>query len=76
MMQTILVTGGTGYVGSWVVKYLLEKGYLVRITVRDKSPSDKYDYLQKLAADSPGEIEVYEADLLKPGSYNDARPGM
>lgn len=75
MSQTILVTGGTGYVGSWVVKYLLEKGYLVRIAVRDKSRTDKYDYLQKFAADSPGEIEVYEADLLKSGSYNDAARG-
>ncbi len=25
MNKTILITGGTGYIGSWVTKYLLEK---------------------------------------------------
>ena len=72
MSQTILVTGATGYVGSWVTKYLLEKGFRVRITVRDKANSDKYKFLQLIAADSQGELEVYEADLLKSGSYNEA----
>lgn len=75
MNKTILVTGATGYIGSWVVKYLLEKGYRVRITVRDKSRNNKYELLQKLAVDSPGEIVVYEADLLKSGSYNQAAKG-
>ena len=75
MSQTILVTGATGYVGSWVTKYLLEKGFRVRITVRDKSNSGKYKFLQIIAADSQGELEVYEADLLKPGSYNEVAKG-
>jgi nucleoside-diphosphate-sugar epimerase len=75
MNKTILVTGATGYVGSWIVKYLLEKGYKVRITVRDKARTEKYAFLQELATDSAGEIEVYEADLLVPGSYNEAADG-
>ena len=75
MSQTILVTGATGYVGSWVVKYLLEKGYQVRITVRDKSRVDKYAFLQKIADESQGNIEVYEADLLTPGAYDSAAKG-
>ncbi len=37
MKHTILVTGGTGYIGSWVVKGLLEKGHTVRLTVREKN---------------------------------------
>jgi nucleoside-diphosphate-sugar epimerase len=75
MSQTILVTGATGYIGAWVVKYLLSAGYRVRITVRDKSKSQKYSFLQKTAAESQGEIEIYEADLLKPGSFNEAANG-
>ncbi len=75
MSKTILVTGSTGYVGTWVVKYLLEDGYHVRITVRDKSKSEKYAFIQKIANDAAGEIEVFEADLLKAGSYNDAASG-
>jgi uncharacterized protein YbjT (DUF2867 family) len=42
--KIILVTGGTGYIGSWVVKELLEKSYTVRMTVRDKSKKDKYSH--------------------------------
>ena len=75
MNKTILVTGATGYLGSWVVKYLLVAGYHVRITVRDKSNTSKYGFLQKFATESEGKIEVYEADLLKSGSYNEAANG-
>ena len=30
----ILVTGGGGYIASWIIKYLLEDGYNVHTTVR------------------------------------------
>jgi cinnamoyl-CoA reductase len=33
--QTVCVTGAGGYIGSWIVKLLLEKGYAVRGTVRN-----------------------------------------
>lgn len=33
--QTVCVTGAGGYVGSWIVKLLLERGYAVRGTVRN-----------------------------------------
>ena len=33
--ETVLVTGGSGYIGSWCVVALLQKGYVVRTTVRD-----------------------------------------
>ena len=75
MAQTILVTGATGYLGSWIAKYLLAAGYNVRITVRDKSQDGKFAYLEKIAADSKGEIAIYEADLLQPDSYNKAAEG-
>lgn len=75
MSQTILVTGATGYIGSWIVKNLLTAGYHVRITVRDKSNTRKYTLLQEAAAESQGALAVYEADLLKPGSFNEAATG-
>jgi dihydroflavonol-4-reductase len=35
MAETVLVTGGTGFVGSWCIVELLRRGYDVRTTVRD-----------------------------------------
>jgi nucleoside-diphosphate-sugar epimerase len=33
--QTICVTGAGGFIASWMVKLLLEKGYTVRGTLRN-----------------------------------------
>ena len=33
--QTVCVTGASGYIGSWIVKLLLDRGYTVRGTVRN-----------------------------------------
>ncbi len=74
-MAIILVTGGTGYIGSWVVKELLEKGYTVRMTVRDKSRKEKYSHFDTLAASASGKLEIREADLLKEGSFDEAAKG-
>lgn len=35
MAETVLVTGGTGYIAGWCIVQLLERGYSVRTTVRD-----------------------------------------
>ncbi|KAJ0464060.1 putative dihydroflavanol 4-reductase [Helianthus annuus] len=32
---TVCVTGASGFIGSWLVMRLLERGYIVRATVRD-----------------------------------------
>src|SRR5687767_39056 len=36
-METVLVTGGTGMIGTAMTKALLEKGYKVIVLTRDKS---------------------------------------
>jgi nucleoside-diphosphate-sugar epimerase len=75
MNKTILVTGGTGYLGSWVTKGLLEKGYTVKLTVRDKNKTEKFRHLLDIEKDSDGKLEIHEADLLKEGSFDKPAEG-
>jgi nucleoside-diphosphate-sugar epimerase len=69
------VTGGTGYIASWIVKDLLEEGHTVRITVRNKSDKEKYQHLLDIERDTEGELSVFEADLLSPGSFDEVVAG-
>ena len=74
-MNTILITGGTGYIGAWVVKKLLEKDYTVRMTVRDKNQTNKYSYLESFSKTGKGKLEIHEANLLTEGSFDEATKG-
>ncbi|UXX80489.1 NAD-dependent epimerase/dehydratase family protein [Reichenbachiella carrageenanivorans] len=71
----VLVTGGAGYMASWLVKYLLEDGYKVRVTVRDLSNEDKYKHLQKIAERAKGSLDILEADLMEPDGFKAAMYG-
>lgn len=70
--KPVLVTGGTGYLASWIVKFLLDEGKTVRITVRNKKQKDKYEHLLQAEQASSGRLELFEADLLKEGSFLEA----
>ena len=37
MSGTVLVTGGTGFIAGWCIVELLQRGYVVRTTVRSLS---------------------------------------
>lgn len=73
--KPILITGGTGYVASWIIKYLLEDGLTVKASVRDKAKTEKYAHLTKIGENSNGTLEIVEGDLLKPGSFDEAAKG-
>ena len=60
---------------SWLVKYLLEDGYKVRITVRDLENQDKYRHLEKISERSAGSLEIFEADLLGKGVFDQCMNG-
>jgi nucleoside-diphosphate-sugar epimerase len=72
----ILVTGATGFVASHVIKLLLERGYKVRGTVRSLAKKDKYDFLYNLVPEKKDNLELVEADLLRPETWNAAVEGI
>ncbi|MCU0664654.1 MAG: NAD-dependent epimerase/dehydratase family protein [Myxococcota bacterium] len=71
----ILVTGGSGYIASHVVAQLLQAGRAVRTTVRDKGSPLSVAHLVALAKKAPGTLTLFEADLLEPGSFDEAAQG-
>src|SRR6478752_5337417 len=71
----VLVTGASGYVASWIVRYLLEDGYTVRATVRDPRKPTGLEHLHALSAAHPGKLTLYAADLLNEGSFTEATGG-
>ncbi len=66
----VLVTGGTGYVGSWVVATLLEAGYGVRLAVRRPE-----QVATTFAAHEVVPDDVVEADLFDAESVSAALSG-
>lgn len=71
----VLVTGGSGYVASWIVRYLLEDGYTVRATVRDPAKAKGLEHLHQLSALHPGKLTLHAADLLDEGSFTQPMQG-
>ena len=69
--KPVLVTGGSGYVASWIIKMLLEDGINVNATVRDPSSSQKVDHLMALAKASVGKLKLFKSDLLDTGSFDE-----
>lgn len=61
-MSKILVTGGTGYIGSHTVVELLESGEDVVIV--DNFSNSSPDVLDKIKTITGKEVEFYEVDLL------------
>ncbi|MQM08760.1 hypothetical protein Taro_041616 [Colocasia esculenta] len=65
----VCVTGGAGFVASWLVKKLLEGGYSVRATVRsDPKFKEETGHLTSLPGASDN-LEIFDADLTRPESF-------
>ncbi|KRA39194.1 MULTISPECIES: NAD-dependent epimerase/dehydratase family protein [unclassified Nocardioides] len=72
----VLVTGGSGYVASWIVRQLLEDGRTVRATVRNPQKPKGLEHLHALSEAHPGRLTLHQADLLDEGSFTAAMDGV
>ena len=60
----VLVTGATGFLGSWLTKKLLDEGFDVAVLIRSK---------HKLAEELPGlQVEAREGDVTNLDSVQKA----
>ena len=73
--KPIFVSGANGYVASWLVKKLLEEGLTVHAAVRNPNDENKVGHLKEIAKNTKGELKLFQADLLIPGSYEEAMKG-
>ncbi|MDX3380540.1 NAD-dependent epimerase/dehydratase family protein [Streptomyces niveiscabiei] len=71
-MDTVLVTGGSGFVAAHLVRELLERGYRVHATVRSLTATAKVAPLTALGEQHPGALRLFEADLMRDGSFDEA----
>ncbi len=71
----VLITGGNGFIASWIIKMLLEDGKTVHATVRDPNNQKKVGHLLELDKESPGSLKLFKADLIEKGSFDEAMKG-
>lgn len=72
--KVVCVTGASGYIASWLVKLLLQRGYTVKATVRDPDDPRKTEHL--VALDGAKErLHLFKADLLEEGSFDSVVTG-
>lgn len=73
MPKTILVTGGTGFIGGEVIDRLLQRGHSVRTTVRSKAKSEAI--LQGRWPSAGERLAIFEAELLSDAGWAEANAG-
>ena len=61
-MEKVFITGATGFIGNNLVSKLLEKGYKVKILVRDKKKLNRFIWKDL--------IEIVYGDILEPESFS------
>ena len=69
--RNVLITGGTGFLGSYLIKELVEKDYFVRAIRRSKSKLPFFIPMEIL-----NKVEWVEGDILDVVSLEEAMNGM
>lgn len=75
MANTVLVTGGTGYVAGWCIVELLKRGYDVRTTVRSAAKEAGVRAAVATQVEAGSRLSFVHADLLKDDNWDKAVAG-
>jgi nucleoside-diphosphate-sugar epimerase len=76
MAQTVLVTGGSGFIAAHCILQLLDAGYRVRTTVRSLKREAEVRALLKVGGAEPGTaLSFYAADLMSDAGWPEAVAG-
>lgn len=70
----VCVTGGSGYIGSWLVKKLLENGCFVHATLRNLGDESKIGLLRTLPHANTN-LVLFEANIYNPREFEHAIQG-
>jgi dihydroflavonol-4-reductase len=73
--ETVLVTGGTGYLAKWVIAGLVREGFGVRATLRNLHQEAEVRSAIAEQVDSAGHLSFASADLLKDEGWMTAMAG-
>jgi nucleoside-diphosphate-sugar epimerase len=75
-MSTVLITGGSGFIGSYCILQLLAGGHQVRTTLRNLKREGEVRALLKQGGAEPGDrLSFYAADLESDAGWREAVAG-
>jgi len=75
MSKTVLVTGGSGFIGGWCVVELLKRGYTVRTTVRSLDKEASVRAMIAAEVDPGDRLSFFAADLTSDDGWDAAVAG-
>src|SRR3977135_2598365 len=73
--QTVLVNGGSGYLGSWCLVEVLRRGYRARTTLRSPAREAEVRAMVGSQVDAGERLSVFPADLTADAGWQEAVAG-
>jgi nucleoside-diphosphate-sugar epimerase len=71
----LAVTGAAGFLGGWVVRLALDRGYRVRACVRNVSDEARVGFLKAMPAYASGRLTLHAGELDQPGCLDEVLKG-